>query len=64
MSYEKIRVGDYLVIGSDRDWRVMEQFGSYRMLAKRFHTQKAAVTRAEQMNTAHEKRLASAQQGG
>jgi hypothetical protein len=44
---EKIPVGRYLVIGSGRDWRVMEQFGAFRMLKKVFVTQAATVKRAQ-----------------
>lgn len=43
----KVPVGRYLVIGSDRNWRVMEQFGAFRMLRKVFVTQAAAVKRAQ-----------------
>lgn len=46
---EKIHVGQYLVIGNGNEWRLMEQFGQYRMLKKVFKTSKAAVARAEQM---------------
>jgi hypothetical protein len=48
--YVKIPVGTrYLVIGEGNEWKVMEQFGSYRMLKKTFKTQAAAVRRAEAM---------------
>ena len=50
---EKIQVGDYLVIGQGREWRVMEQFGAYRMLKKKFTTSAAAVKRAEVMPPEH-----------
>lgn len=47
--FEKVYIGRYLVIGSGRDWRVMEQFDSYRMLKKVFLTQAAATKRAQTM---------------
>lgn len=43
----KIPVGRYLVIGSGRSWRVMEQFGRFRMLRKVFVTSAAAQKRAQ-----------------
>lgn len=49
---EKLKVGEYLIIGEPGDYRVMEQFGSYRMLKKRFKTVKQAQTRIEQMTRA------------
>lgn len=48
--FEKVHVGRYLVIGSGRDWRVMEQFGNFRMLKKKFITVAAAKKRAEAMD--------------
>lgn len=45
-------VGDYLVTIPKSDvngYRVMENFGSYRMLKKVFKTLPAAVKRAEQL---------------
>lgn len=50
--YTKVHVGNYLVIGSGREWRVMEQSGGYRMLRKVFVTQAAAEKRAEAMDRA------------
>ncbi len=47
--YEKHRIGNYLVIGNPGNYKVMQQFGSYRMLKKTFKTLAAATTRAEQM---------------
>ena len=41
--YEKIRVGNYLIIGEQGDWSVMEQFGGYRMLKKKFKTVEKAT---------------------
>lgn len=45
-------VGDYLVTRVGNDWRVMEQFGSHRMLKKKFKTRAAAEKRAESMPSA------------
>lgn len=45
-------VGDYLVTIPKRDdagFRVMENFGSYRMLKKEFKTLPAAIKRAESL---------------
>jgi hypothetical protein len=56
--YTKIHVGNYLVIGSGRDWRVMEQSGSFRMLKKVFLTAAAAEKRAQAMNKADSARKA------
>jgi hypothetical protein len=53
--FEHVRVGDYLVIGGLDGWRVMEQFGSYRVLKKVFKTVAAATKRAEAMNVQHPK---------
>jgi hypothetical protein len=50
MANTKIRVGDYLAIGSEKEWKVMEQFGDYRMLKKTFTTQAAALARAKKLN--------------
>jgi hypothetical protein len=50
--YVKVPVGRYLVIGNDGEWKVMEQFGSYRMLKKTFKTQRAAEARALAMDEA------------
>lgn len=50
MTYEKIKVGNYLVIGEAGDYSVMEQFGNYRMLKKKFKTTKKAIETAEAMN--------------
>jgi len=49
MTNEKIRVGDYLIIGVVGDYSVMEQFGDYRMLKKRFKTIKRATQAIEGM---------------
>lgn len=43
---EKHYVGDYLIIGIPGDYKVMEQFGSYRMLKKIFKTVEQATARA------------------
>ena len=47
---EKIKVGEYLVIGDVGDYQVMEQFGDYRMLKKKFKTTKLAIKKAESLN--------------
>jgi hypothetical protein len=52
--YVRVPVGRYLVIGNEGEWKVMEQFGSYRMLKKTFKTQAAAVARAEAMQAEDE----------
>lgn len=49
---ERIDVGRYRVIGEPGLYRVMEGFGSYRMLKKKFRTRDAAVKRAEEMDAA------------
>lgn len=46
---EKIKVGNYLIIGTSGDYRVMEQFGNYRMLKKVFKTVEQAKKRIEVM---------------
>lgn len=46
---EKIRVGKYLIIGNHKDYRVMEQFGDYRMLKKVFKTVEQAKARIATM---------------
>lgn len=43
---ERVHVGEYLVVGSGAEWRVMEQFGSFRMLKKVFSSRRAAESRA------------------
>lgn len=48
--YERYPVGRYLVIGAPGEYRVMEQFGSFRMLAKKFKTAQAATKRAQQLS--------------
>jgi hypothetical protein len=52
--YVKVTVGRYRVIGEGNAWKVMELFGSYRMLKKTFKTQAAAVARAEAMQAEDE----------
>ncbi len=47
---EKIKVGNYLIIGVKGDYSVMEQFGSYRMLKKKFKTIEKATKRIEDMD--------------
>ena len=47
---EKYYTGNYLVIGVKGDYQVMEQFGSYRMLKKKFKTVEKAKKCAESMN--------------
>ena len=49
-SFIKHRVGNYLVTGNDNDWRVMEQFGNYRMLKKVFKTADKAIARATELD--------------
>lgn len=46
---ERHEVGNYLVVGVPGNYRVMENFGSYRMLKKVFKTLKSASARAEAM---------------
>ena len=48
--YVKEPVGEYLVIGRDNRWNVMERFGGYRMLRKTCKTQAAARRLAQEMN--------------
>lgn len=48
--YVKEPVGEYLVIGRDNRWNVMERFGDYRMLRKTCKTQAAARRLAQEMN--------------
>ena len=43
-------VGVYVVVGDDTGFYVIERFGAYRQLKKRFTTARAAVARAEKMN--------------
>lgn len=47
---EKHYFGKYLVIGISGDYQVMEQFGNYRMLKKKFKTVEQAKKRIEQMS--------------
>lgn len=44
---EKYYFGKYLVIGVSGDYQVMEQFGGYRMLKKKFKTVEQAKKRIE-----------------
>lgn len=44
---EKHYFGNYLVIGVAGDYNIMEQFGSYRMLKKKFKTVEQAKKRIE-----------------
>lgn len=46
---QKIKIGAYLIIGETGDYRVMEQFGAYRMLKKHFKTILQAEERIEQL---------------
>ncbi|WP_159014998.1 hypothetical protein [Streptomyces europaeiscabiei] len=46
---QKHIVGNYAVIGKDGDWRVMEQFGSYRILKKKFKSLEKAIERAKSL---------------
>lgn len=48
--YTKVKVGDYLIIGESGDFSVMEQFGNYRMLKKKFKTIESAKKRIELMS--------------
>lgn len=45
----RFQVGKYLVIGKDKEWRVMEKFGAFRVQKKVFTTQDAAIARAERL---------------
>lgn len=47
MSTERHEVGNYLIVGTPGAYRVMENFGSYRMLKKVFKTVNAATKRIE-----------------
>lgn len=46
---EKHYFGKYLVIGVTGDYQIMEQFGAYRMLKKKFKTVEQAKKRIEVM---------------
>lgn len=51
---ERYEVGQYLVVGEPKQYRVMENFGSYRMLKKVFKTLDSARKRAVQLNEANQ----------
>lgn len=46
---QEVRDGRYIIIGMEDGYRLMEKFGAYRMLKKRFRTVEAAIKRAEIM---------------
>lgn len=52
----RFEVGRYLVVSRETSgrttWRVMENFGGYRLAAKKFAKPEAAIARAEQCDTA------------
>lgn len=50
---ERHIVGDYLVTGTPGNYRVLENFGSYRALKRVFKKLPPALARAEQMNDNH-----------
>lgn len=48
------RVGDYLIIECEGIFRVMEQFGSHRMIKTHYKTRAAAIRRAKSLPTPSE----------
>ncbi len=46
---QEIRDGRYVIVGAKDGYRIVERFGSYRILKKVFRTPESAIKRAEML---------------